>query len=366
MSPPHHIDTNSNILNKSSLHSQDHKIFPITSFTQLIGTMGSQPTPIPLVMGATSINSNGPFNSTSTVTPLLNTLLENGITTIDTAHIYGNSESVLGAAGVASLGFTLDTKAAGIFVPGSLDPHTLESGLRRSLDRLGVAKLDVFYLHAPDPAYPIAQTLAVLDRLHKEGLFARLGLSNFSVAEAKEALDVAAEKGLIAPTVFQGNYSAIARGAEDGLIPLLRERGVAFYAYSPLAGGFLAKRDKGELFGAETGGRFAKGGKRSFPMYQELYSARPKLVGALDKWRGIADAEGCECPAELGYRWVAWNSALRAELGDRVVIGASRLEQVPQVVRWVKKGPLSDEAARAIDAMWEEVKDEAPLDNLHK
>ncbi|KAH8907692.1 Aldo/keto reductase [Coniochaeta sp. PMI_546] len=328
--------------------------------------MGSQSTPIPLVMGTTSVHSNGPFNSNETIIPLFHTLRENGIRNIDTAQIYGNSEVVLGAAGVADLGFTVDTKAPGCFVPGSLEPSTLESGLRRGIDRLGVKSLDVFYLHSPDPKYPIAQTLEVLDRLHKEGLFARLGLSNFSVEEAREASDVAAERGLIAPSVFQGNYSAIARLAEDELIPFLRERGIAFYAYSPLAGGFLAKRNSEELFGAETGGRFAKAGKQSLPMYQELYSARPKLVKALETWSSIADEEGCECPAEMGYRWVAWHSALKADFGDKIVIGASRLEQVPQVVGWVKKGPLSENAAKAIDAMWEEVKDEAPLDNLHK
>ncbi|OIW30768.1 Aldo/keto reductase [Coniochaeta ligniaria NRRL 30616] len=317
-------------------------------------------------MGTTSVHSAGPFATNDTIVPLLHTLLENGIKTIDTAQLYGNSEVVLGAAGVAALGFTLDTKVPGIFVPGSLEPGTLEAGLRRGLERLGIKSLDVFYLHAPNPKYPIAQTLGVLDRLQKEGLFARLGLSNFSVEEVREACDVAAEKGFVAPSVFQGNYSAIARRAEEELIPLLRERKIAFYAYSPLAGGFLAKRNSDELFGAETGGRFAKDGKNSFPFYQELYSDRPKLVGALETWASIAAGEGCECPAEMGYRWVAWNSALKAELGDKIVIGASRLEQVPQVVGWVKKGPLSEKAARAIDAMWEEVKDEAPMDNLHK
>ncbi|KAB5547136.1 NADP-dependent oxidoreductase domain-containing protein [Coniochaeta sp. 2T2.1] len=329
--------------------------------------MGSQPSPIPLVFGTTSVHAKGSFSTNEAIISLLHTLLKHGITTIDTAQIYGggNSEVVLGEAGVADLGFTLDTKAPGFFVPGSLEPEIIEANLRGSLAKLKVEKLDVYYVHGPDPKYPIAQTLGVLDRLQREGLFARLGLSNFSVEEVREACDVAAEKGLVAPTVFQGNYSAIARRAEDGLIPLLRERGIAFYSYSPLAGGFLAKRNKEELFGDETGGRFAKAGKTSLPMYQELYSARPKLVNALETWSSIADGERCECPAELGYRWVAWNSAQRADLGDKITIGASRLEQVPQVVGWVKKGPLSDAAVKAIDAMWEEVKDEAPMDNLH-
>ncbi|KAJ9160526.1 Aldo/keto reductase [Coniochaeta hoffmannii] len=328
--------------------------------------MGSQSAPVPLVMGATSVHSKGNFNSNETLIPLLHTLLEHGINTIDTAQLYGGGESeiYLGKGRVADLGFKLDTKAPGVFIPDTLEPSRLESDLRKSLERLGVKSLDVFYIHSPDPKYPIAQTLEVLDRLHKEGLFARLGLSNFTVEGLREACDVAAEKGLIAPAVFQGNYSAIARHAEDGLIPLLRERDIAVYAYSPLAGGFLAKRNEAELFGAETGGRFAKGGKDSLPMYQNLYSNRPKLVGALKTWASIADEEGCECPAELGYRWAAWNGALKAELGDKMCIGASKVETVPQVVGWIRKGPLSEKTVKAIDAMWEQVKDEAPRDNL--
>jgi aflatoxin B1 aldehyde reductase len=55
-------------------------------------------------------------------------------------------------------------------------------------------------------------------------------------------------------------------------------------------------------------------------MYQDLYSSMPKLVGALKTWSGIANRERCECPAELGYRWVAWNSALRPELGNMMTM----------------------------------------------
>lgn len=322
--------------------------------------------PLPLVMGTTSVHSKGSFKTSDAVKQLLAALQEHGINTIDSAQLYGGgeSETLLGEAGAAELGFTLDTKVPGIFIPGSLEPARIESDFRRSLERMKTKKLDVFYIHSPDPTYPVAQTLEVLDRLHREGLFARLGLSNFSVEEVREVCDVAANKGLVAPTVFQGNYSAVARRAEDELIPLLREKGIAFYAYSPLAGGFLAKRNREELFGTGTGGRFAKVG--GFAMYQNLYSNRPKLVDALDTWSAIAQREGCESPAELGYRWVAWNSALKTDLGDKMTIGASKLETVAQVVGWMKKGPLSEESVKAIDAMWEKVKDEAPMDNLHQ
>jgi aflatoxin B1 aldehyde reductase len=301
------------------------------------------------------------------VAELLSAARKAGITTIDTAQLYGDSETVLGAAGAAALGFTLDSKTPGGWIPGSLEPTKLASDARRSLTLLGVKKLDVFYLHGPDETgkHPLEETLSVVNKLHAEGVFARLGMSNFTAADVESAHTICSANGWVLPTVFQGNYSAFARRAETELLPTLRRLGIAFYAYSPLAGGFLARRTAEELFG-EEGGRFAKSGPRSFAPYQGMYSEKPKLVGALGKWGSVADKAGCECPAELGYRWIAWNSALNPELGDKVAIGASRLEQVPQVVGWVAKGPLSEDSVKAIDEIWEEIKDEAPLDNWHK
>ncbi|KAK1765061.1 NADP-dependent oxidoreductase domain-containing protein [Phialemonium atrogriseum] len=321
--------------------------------------------PTPLVFGTTSVHSKGSFKTPEAIASLFSVLRQSGITTIDTAQLYGDSEATLGGAGVAAQGFTLDTKAPGGFIPGSFEPTKLAADAHRSVKLLGVDKLDVFYLHGPDPAYPLEQTLSVANSLHAEGLFARLGMSNFSAAEVEAAHDICAAKGWVRPTVFQGNYSAFARRAEAELLPTLRRLGIALYAYSPLAGGFLARRNADELFG-EAGGRFARAGGRSLPLYQGLYSEKPKLVAALQAWARIADESGCESPAELGYRWIAWNSALDPELGDKVTIGASRVEQVSQVVGWLAKGPMSEDVVKAIDALWEDIKDESPLDNWHK
>ena len=322
----------------------------------------------PLVFGASSVRSqSSPFSSSESLTSLFTTLQRAGITTIDTAQMYADSETVLGAAGVASYGFTLDTKSPGGWIPGSLEPTKLAADARRSKEILGVDKIDVFYIHGPDATgtYPLEETLSILNSLYTEGIFSRLGLSNFSAAQVKQAHDICSERGWVAPSVFQGNYSAFARHAEAELLPTLRRLGMAFYAYSPLAGGFLARRDADSLFG-ESGGRFAKNGKRSFAMYQGLYSEKASLVAALGKWASLADKAGCESPAELGYRWVAWNGGLDPDAGDKVIIGASRIEQTTQVSEWIAKGPLSDGIVKEIDELWEEVKDEAPLDNWHK
>lgn len=321
--------------------------------------------PTPLIFGTTSVHSKGAFPTTEIVTKLFDTLKENGITNIDTAQLYHDSETRLGEAGVASYGFTLDTKSPGGWIPGSFEPKKLADDARRSVKLLGVDRLDVFYLHGPDPKHPLEETLSVVNSLHNDGLFSRLGLSNFTAAEVETAHSICTKNGWVVPTVFQGNYSAFARRAETELFPTLRRLGMAIYAYSPLAGGFLARRSSEALFGS-GGGRFSRNGARSLPLYQGLYSDKPKLVAALEDWGRATDLAGCECPAELGYRWVTSNSMLDPSLGDKVIIGASRVDHVPQVIGWVSKGAVSEEAAKAIDALWEEVKDEAPLDNWHK
>lgn len=85
----------------------------------------------------------------------------------------------------------------------------------------------------------------------------------------------------------------------------------------------------------------------------------------LDKWSSIADEVGCS-RAELAYRWVAYHSALKADLGDGVIVGASSIKQLEGTLEGLEHGPLPQEAAKKIDGLWEGVKGEAPVDNFHR
>lgn len=165
----------------------------------------------------------------------------------------------------------------------------------------------------------------------------------------------------MAPTAYQGNYSAFARHSETDILPLLRRHGISFYAYSPSAGGFLAK--KAETLRAGTGsGRWDKDNMYG-KLYNSLYS-KDVLLDGLDAWNGVAAAEGV-LGIELAYRWVTYHSALDPALGDGVILGARNATQLTEIVTWIKKGPLSEEAAKKIQAIWEKVAPEAPLDNYH-
>lgn len=202
-------------------------------------------------------------------------------------------------------------------------------------------------------------TLAGINKLYAQhSAFKRFGLSNYSAEDVEAVYNHCKEKGYVLPTVYQGNYNAVARKYETMLFPTLRKLGIAFYAYSPIAGGFLTKTKQQVLDGA---GRFDPNtpvGK----MYRRLY-AKPTYLDVLEEWEAAAKDDGCT-GAELAYRWVSHDSALKAELGDAIIIGASKIEQITQTVEWLKKGPLSKKALEKIEDVWQKIQHEAPIDNM--
>jgi aflatoxin B1 aldehyde reductase len=163
------------------------------------------------------------------------------------------------------------------------------------------------------------------------------------------------DKGFVLPSVYQGCYSPIARHLETQVFPTLRKLNFAFYAYTPLAGGFLTKTPADLEAGAGRFNDTSMGGlwKRAFD--------KPSLRTALAEWHAIAEMEGVS-KAELAYRWVGYNSVMKAELGDGVIFGASSLKQIEQTAKGLKRGRLSAEAQKRIDSIWETVKDDAPVD----
>lgn len=163
------------------------------------------------------------------------------------------------------------------------------------------------------------------------------------------------------PTHFQGNYNPFSRHVDTSLLPLLRKLNIKFYAYSPLAGGFLTKTKQQLQGDAENAGRFDKNHPFS-RIYRTLYSDRTTLLDGLDLWEKTAQDANIS-KAELAYRWVAFDSALSHDHGDAIILGASRLSQVSSTLEWLKKGPLDPKTVAAIDAIWEKVKDEAPVNN---
>ncbi|KAK0334890.1 hypothetical protein LTR59_013640 [Friedmanniomyces endolithicus] len=308
--------------------------------------------------GGGAINEGRSFADPKLLAEAMDLLEKGDCKIIDTAALYGKSEELLGQAKAGDR-FTIDTKAKGGFGgAGHATKDTIIREAENSKKMLG-CNVDIYYLHAPDSDTDLAETLAGINEVHKTGFFKRFGLSNYQAADVRKVHAHCKEHGYPLPSVYQGNYSAVARKQEELLFPTLRELGMAFYAYSPMAGGFLTK-SKSDI---EAGkGRFGTDTPLG-RMYHGMYS-KPAYLEALAKWDEIAKEEGVS-KASLAYRWVKFNSPLSADRGDAIILGAGGLEQLKETLETINQGPLSEKAVKAIDELWEGIKHEAPLDNYH-
>lgn len=197
---------------------------------------------------------------------------------------------------------------------------------------------------------------------YKAGYFKRLGLSNYTANDVERVYDLCKQNGYPLPTVYQGNYSAVARRTEEELFPTLRKLNMAFYAYSPLAGGLLTKTKEQLIQGDKDAGRFSKDHRLS-SLYGGMYN-KPSYHKALDMWQDAARAAGCS-KAELAYRCVGFDSMLDPKYGDAVIFGASKLSQVTGTISWLKKGSVGQEAKATSHEIWKVVEKDAPLDNYN-
>jgi aryl-alcohol dehydrogenase-like predicted oxidoreductase len=175
---------------------------------------------------------------------LMDAAWEAGIRLFDTADAYGGGRSERwigewrhGKGPDVRAGLAICTK-----VFHSVEGDPADEGLARerilrqldgSLDRLGVECVDLYLTHEPDPETPLAETLGAFEELVRAGKVRAFGLSNVD----EEGLELAAARAPVA--CVQNSYSLLDREPERGLLPLCERHGIAFAAFSPLAGGWL-------------------------------------------------------------------------------------------------------------------------------
>lgn len=171
---------------------------------------------------------------------------------IDTADAYGNGHNEILVAEAArtagvtpfiasKFGIVFDDGETGSEVPTGWGfsltingtPDYASRALERSLKRLAVDVIDLWYLHFPDPSVPIEETVAGMAEAVRAGKVNYLGLSNVSAEQVRRAQAVHP----IAAVQFE--YSLWRREAETELLPTLRELGIALVGWSPLGSGFL-------------------------------------------------------------------------------------------------------------------------------
>lgn len=205
-----------------------------------------------------------------------------------------------------------------------------------------VPAVDVLYLHQPDGAHSLASTMEAATLLVKQGLASSLGISNFSTAETARLFQMCEDEGYSKPTVFQGLYNPINRRVEADLLPLLKQHGVSFVAYNPLAAGLLTgKHTKGA---APPDGRF-----KDNPNYLDRFY-RDSDFDALAIIRAACDSAGLSM-VEASYSWLLHDSALTAS--DGLLLGASCMDHLSANLEACGSSkPLPKSVLDAFDAAW--------------
>ena len=224
---------------------------------------------------------------------------ELGVTFYDTANMYGpfTNEILVGKA-IQSFRkeITLATKFG--IVRDSTDPKTrgvngkpeyVKSSCEASLKRLNVEVIDLYYLHRRDPDTPIEETVGAMAQLVKEGKVRGIGLSEVNTETLRKA------HATFPLTALQSEYSLWSRDPEEEILPVCKELGIAFVAYSPLGRGFLTGQIKKFEDLAEDDYR------RASPRFQgENFNKNLDLVKKIE---AIAKDKGCT-PSQLALAWV--------------------------------------------------------------
>ncbi|KAI0338600.1 Aldo/keto reductase [Trametopsis cervina] len=331
----------------------------------------SKPQPkstLKVVMGCMTFGGEGldgaRVHDLKDVEAILDVFQAHGHSELDTARVYakGTSEEYLGAIGWQARGLVMETKLypnkgnARFAQPGveliSHSPEDLRKYLDISLKALKTDSIEMWYLHAPDRTTPYEVTLKAVDELHREGKFRRFGISNYQAWEVAEIVAICRAHGYIQPTAYQGIYNAVHRRVEPELFPCLRKYGISFYEYNPLGGGFFTGRYRSLHDEPEPGSRFDPE-RNQGKNYRKRYWNAPYFT-ALASIEATAASHNLTL-AEVALRWLSHHSALKAEYGDAVIIGASSVKHIGENLADLEKGPLPEEVVKVLDEAWESV-----------
>ncbi|MGH9681042.1 MAG: aldo/keto reductase [Candidatus Acidiferrales bacterium] len=223
--------------------------------------------------------------------------LDHGINLLDTADIYGigRNEELVGRAlrgrrrdAVVSTKFGTLRAPDGTFHGVSGRPQYVRQACEASLRRLAVDTIDLYFQHRVDPDVPIEETVGAMAALVQEGKVRFLGLSEASATTIRRAAKVHPIAAL------QSEYSLWTRDVETEMLPLCRELGIGFIAYSPLGRGFLTGRFRSERDFGDGDAR------KATPRYQGENLRRN--LALVERIETIAAKKGCT-PAQLALAW---------------------------------------------------------------
>ncbi len=240
-----------------------------------------------------------------------------GINHLDTAYMYGptgESERLIARAIRGRRDELVLATKGGLHISSSgqrdhdARPETIRRECEESLGRLETDRVELYYLHAPDPNVPVADSAAVFNELRDEGKIRAVGVSNVTL----EQLD--AFNAVCPVDAFQPHYNMLQREIEKDTLPWCRERGVAVLVYWPLLKGLLAGKMTRETVIPENDSR------RKYAMFHGR--EWEKNHDLIDRLRAIADESG-HTVAQLVINWTFHQPGITVAL-----CGAKRPEQI--------------------------------------
>jgi myo-inositol catabolism protein IolS len=248
---------------------------------------------------------------------LVRTAIDNGITSIDTADVYGTgrSEELVGKAikgrrdkiMLASKGSILfGDNGSGV----NNDPAYLRKALQASLQRLDVEHIDLYYIHRHDGKTPVEDSIGELNRFKEEGLIGAIGVSNFELPELEVAVKTAQIDAL------QSQYNLLQRDVEAQILPFCVQHNISFIPWGPLAYGLLGGRYARDFTLPEGDWRVRTG------LFEEI--VYPRSLDIVDALKAIAAAKDVAV-AHVALQWLLSRPAVTS-----VICGAKQSAQVTQ------------------------------------
>jgi aryl-alcohol dehydrogenase-like predicted oxidoreductase len=263
---------------------------------------------------------------------ILEAFVEAGGTFLDTADVYsqGASEQIIGrwlkAHPTEAQQLVIATKGRFPMGPGPNDygasRRHLQDALDRSLERLGVERVDLYQIHAWDALTPLEETLRFLDDAVTAGKIGAYGFSNYLGWQITKAVHLARENHWSPPVTLQPQYSLLVRGIEHEIVPACLDAGIGLLPWSPLAGGWLSgkyTRDTAPTGATRLGENPERGMEAWGPRNEDEHTWR-----VVDAVREVADEAGTT-PAAVALAWLDAQPAMTS-----TILGARNVDQLRQ------------------------------------
>lgn len=204
----------------------------------------------------------------------------------------------------------------------------LISSCDQSLKRMKLDYVDIFYSHRPDPRTPLEETMGALDSIVRQGKAIYVGLSNYDPEQTRQATAILKELGTPC-LIHQPKYSMLVRDPENGLLDVLKEKGIGCIPFSPLAQGLLTHK---YLNGIPEDSRAAK--STGFLQKEEV---TPETIQKIQKLNEVAQRRG-QTLAQMAISWLLKDPRITS-----VLIGASRTSQLLDSLEALKNKEYSNE-----------------------